>query len=130
VDSSSQAFEVAGSYAMQEAVPKANPVLLEPVMVVTIVVPDHYMGDVTSNLNTKRGRVQGMETLGNGFTQVNAIVPMAEMLHYSRDLRSITQGRGNFSMTFDHYEDVPPNVQQQIVDAVKKTQASFSTSQH
>ncbi len=130
VDSSSQAFEVAGSYAMQEAVPLANPALLEPVMVATIVVPDTYMGDVTSNLNTKRGRVQGMETLGNGFTQVNAIVPMAEMLHYSRDLRSITQGRGTFSMTFDHYEEVPPNVQQQIVDAVKKTQASFATSQH
>ncbi len=120
VDSSSQAFEVAASYAMQEAVPKANPVLLEPVMNVSIVVPDTYMGDVTSNLNTKRGRVQGMETLGNGYTRVNAIVPMAEMLHYSRDLRSITQGRGTFSMTFDHYEEVPPNVQQQIIDAAKK----------
>jgi elongation factor G len=130
VDSSSQAFEVAASYAMQEAVPQANPVLLEPVMVATIVVPDTYMGDVTSNLTTKRGRVQGMETLGNGFTQVSAVVPMAEMLHYSRDLRSITQGRGTFSMVFDHYEEVPPNVQQQIVDAAKKAQASFAQSQH
>jgi elongation factor G len=130
VDSSSQAFEVAGSYAMQEAVPLANPVLLEPVMNVTIVVPDSYMGDVSSNLNTKRGRVQGMEALGNGYTQVNAVVPMAEMLHYSRDLRSITQGRGTFSMTIANYEEVPPLVQQQLVEAVKKAQASFATSQH
>jgi elongation factor G len=130
VDSSSQAFEIAGSYGMQEAVPLANPVLLEPVMQVTITIPEHYLGDVSGDLNTKRARIQGMESLGDGYQHINALVPMAEMLHYATDLRSITQGRGVFSMEFAHYEETPANVQQQIIEALKKTQASFAQSNH
>ncbi len=120
VDSSAQAFEIAASYAMQEAVPQASPVLLEPIMSVSITIPDAFMGDIGSDLTTKRGRIQGMEPLGDGFQRITATVPMAEMLHYATDLRSITQGRGTYSMAIDHYEEVPANVQQQIVEARKK----------
>ncbi|HEV2661773.1 MAG TPA: EF-Tu/IF-2/RF-3 family GTPase, partial [Ktedonobacteraceae bacterium] len=115
VDSSAQAFEVAASLGMQEAVPLANPVLLEPIMNVTITVPENNMGDVMSDINTKRGRVLGMESLGDGTQRITATVPQAEMLHYATDLRSITQGRGSFSMEFAQYEEVPANVQQEIV---------------
>jgi elongation factor G len=115
VDSSAQSFEVAASLGMQEAVPLANPVLLEPIMNVVITIPESNMGDVMSDINTKRGRVLGMDSLGNGMQQITAMVPQAEMLHYATDLRSITQGRGSFSMTFSQYEEVPANVQQEIV---------------
>ncbi len=115
VDSSAQAFEVAASLGMQEAVPLANPVLLEPIMNVTITVPENNMGDVMSDINTKRGRVLGMESLGDGTQRISATVPQAEMLHYATDLRSITQGRGSFTMEFAQYEEVPANVQQEIV---------------
>ncbi len=115
VDSSAQSFEVAASLGMHEAVPLANPVLLEPIMSVTITVPENNMGDVMSDINTKRGRVLGMETLDNGMQQITAQVPQAEMLHYATDLRSITQGRGSFKMEFSQYEEVPANVQQEIV---------------
>ncbi len=115
VDSSAQAFEVAASLGMQEAVPLANPVLLEPIMNVTITVPENNMGDVMSDINTKRGRVLGMESLGDGTQRITATVPQAEMLHYATDLRSITQGRGSFTMEFAQYEEVPANVQQEIV---------------
>src|SRR5450755_101775 len=115
VDSSAQAFEVAASLGMQEAVPLANPVLLEPIMNVAITVPENYMGDVMSDIYTKRGRVLGMESLGDGTQRITATVPQAEMLHYATDLRSITQGRGSFTMEFAQYEEVPANVQQDIV---------------
>ncbi len=115
VDSSAQSFEVAASLGMHEAVPLANPVLLEPIMSVTITVPENNMGDVMSDINTKRGRVLGMEALDNGMQQITATVPQAEMLHYATDLRSITQGRGSFKMEFSQYEEVPANVQQEIV---------------
>ena len=115
VDSSAQSFEVAASLGMHEAVPLANPVLLEPIMSVTITVPESNMGDVMSDINTKRGRVLGMEALDNGMQQITANVPQAEMLHYATDLRSITQGRGSFKMEFAQYEEVPANVQQEIV---------------
>ncbi|GCE46774.1 elongation factor G [Thermosporothrix hazakensis] len=115
VDSSIQAFEVAASLAMQEAVPHANPVILEPIMDVSIVVPENNMGDVMSDINTKRGRVMGMEPLENGMQKITAQVPQAEMLRYATDLRSITQGRGSFTMEFAHYEEVPGNVQQALV---------------
>jgi elongation factor G len=115
VDSSAQAFEVAASLGMQEAVPLANPVLLEPIMNVAITVPENHMGDVMSDINTKRGRVLGMESLGDGTQRITATVPQAEMLHYATDLRSITQGRGSFTMEFAQYEEVPANVQQDIV---------------
>jgi elongation factor G len=115
VDSSAQSFEVAASLGMHEAVPLANPVLLEPIMSVTITVPENNMGDVMSDINTKRGRVLGMEALDNSMQQITAHVPQAEMLHYATDLRSITQGRGSFKMGFSQYEEVPANVQQEIV---------------
>jgi len=123
VDSSAQSFEIAASYGMQEAVPLANPTLLEPVMTATITVPESYMGDIMSDINTKRGRVLGMSNLGNGLQQITAHVPQAEMLHYATDLRSITQGRGTFKMEFFQYEEVPANVQQDIIAHHKKTEA-------
>lgn len=124
VDSSSQAFEVAASYGMQEAVPQANPVILEPIMDVTILAPEANMGDIGSDLTTKRGRIQGMESIGGGYQRITAQAPMGAMLHYSTDLRSITQGRGTFTMTMSHYEEVPPAVQQQLVEQHKKQQTS------
>jgi elongation factor G len=120
VDSSAQSFEVAASLGMQEAVPQASPTLLEPVMTATITVPESHMGDVMSDINTKRGRVLGMNTVGNGMQQIVANVPQAEMLHYATDLRSITQGRGSFKLEFYQYEEVPTNVQQEIIAQHKK----------
>ncbi|HEV8190295.1 MAG TPA: elongation factor G [Ktedonobacterales bacterium] len=120
VDSSSQAFEVAAHLGMKEAVALANPTLLEPIMNVTITVPDANMGDITSDLNTKRARILGMEQAEGGLQKITAQVPMAEMLHYATDLRSMTQGRGTFTMELSGYEEVPANIQQQIVDAAKK----------
>lgn len=122
VDSSAQSFEIAASLGMQEAIPQASPTLLEPIMTVAIVIPEGNMGDVMSDINTKRGRVLGMDSLENGYQQITAHVPLAEMLHYATDLRSITQGRGSFSMEFYEYEDVPANIQQEIVANYKKAQ--------
>lgn len=123
VDSSAQSFEIAASLGMQEAVPMANPALLEPVMTATITVPEGNMGDIMSDINTKRGRVLGMSNTGNGMQQITANVPQAEMLHYATDLRSITQGRGSFKMDFHQYEEVPANVQQEIIAQHKKAEA-------
>jgi elongation factor G len=123
VDSSAQSFEIAASLGMQEAVPQASPTILEPVMTATITVPEANMGDIMSDINTKRGRVLGMSNLGNGMQQITANVPQAEMLHYATDLRSITQGRGSFKMEFYQYEEVPANVQQEIIAQHKKAEA-------
>lgn len=124
VDSSAQSFEIAASLGMQEAVPQAGPTLLEPIMTVNIVIPESNMGDVMSDINSaKRGRVLGMNPLENGMQQITAHVPQAEMLHYATDLRSITQGRGSFSMEFYEYEEVPANVQQEITAQHKKSQS-------
>jgi elongation factor G len=123
VDSSAQSFEIAASLGMQEAVPQANPTILEPVMTLTTTVPEGNMGDVMSDINTKRGRVLGMTPIGDGMQQITANVPQAEMLHYASDLRSITQGRGSFKMEFYQYEEVPPNVQQEIIAQYKKEKA-------
>lgn len=120
VDSSSQAFETAAHLGMKEAVALAGPTLLEPIMNVTIEVPEANMGDVNSDLNTKRARILGMESADGGLQRITAQVPMAEMLHYATDLRSITQGRGTFSMELADYEEVPANVQQQVIEAYKK----------
>src|SRR5438552_2183124 len=122
VDCSAQSFEIAASLGMQEAVPQASPTLLEPVMNVVITVPESNMGDVMSDINTKRGRVMGMTPLDNGMQQITATVPQAEMLHYATDLRSITQGRGSFTTEFAQYEEVPGNVQQEIITNYKKAQ--------
>jgi len=123
VDSSAQSFEIAASLGMQEAVPQASPTILEPIMTVTITVPENNMGDVMSDINTKRGRVLGMASTGAGLQQITANVPQAEMLHYATDLRSITQGRGSFTMEFYQYEEVPANIQQEIIAQYKKDKA-------
>ncbi len=123
VDSSSQAFEIAARLGMKEAVALAAPTLLEPIMQVLITAPDENMGDITSDLNTKRARILGMEPGEHGMERISALVPMAEMLHYATDLRSITQGRGSFTMELSSYEEVPANVQQGIIEAHKKEMA-------
>ncbi|MGO8947650.1 MAG: elongation factor G [Ktedonobacterales bacterium] len=123
VDSSSQAFETAAHIGMKEAVALATPALLEPIMTAVIEVPEANMGDVNSDLNTKRARILGMESIGDGQQRITAQVPMAEMLHYATDLRSITQGRGTFSMELSGYEEVPAHIQQQIIDEYKKQRA-------
>jgi elongation factor G len=120
VDSSSQAFEIAARLGMKEAVALAAPTLLEPIMQVTILAPEEHMGDITSDLNTKRARILGMESGEHGMERIMAQAPMAEMLHYATDLRSITQGRGSFTMEISSYEEVPTSVQQSIIDAHKK----------
>ncbi len=114
VDSSEMAFKIAGSMAFKEAAKKANPVLLEPIMKVEVEVPEEYMGDVIGDINRRRGQVASMEDRA-GNKIVTAMVPLAEMFGYSTDLRSFTQGRGTYSMEFDHYEEVPKNVAEEIV---------------
>ena len=119
VDSSEMAFHIAGSMAFKEAMQKASPVLLEPIMKVEVTMPEEYMGDVIGDLNSRRGRVEGMEDIGGG-KMVQAFVPLAEMFGYSTDLRSKTQGRGNYSMFFEKYEPVPKNVQEKVLAAKGK----------
>ena len=114
VDSSEMAFHIAGSMAFKDAMAKAAPVLLEPIMKVEVTMPEEYMGDVIGDLNSRRGRVEGMEDIGGG-KMVKAYVPLAEMFGYSTDLRSRTQGRGNYSMFFEKYEPVPKNVQEKVL---------------
>ena len=114
VDSSEMAFHIAGSMCFKEAMAKAAPVLLEPIMKVELTMPEEYMGDVIGDVNSRRGRIEGMDDLGGGKI-VHAYVPLAEMFGYSTDLRSKTQGRGNYSMFFDRYEPVPKNVQDKVL---------------
>jgi len=114
VDSSEMAFKIAGSMAFKEGAKKANPVLLEPIMEVEVTTPEEFMGDVIGDLNKRRGRVQGMEARGNAQV-IKALVPLAEMFGYATDLRSMTQGRATYIMKFSHYEEVPPNVAEQII---------------
>ena len=119
VDSSEMAFHIAGSMAFKEAMQKASPVLLEPIMKVEVTMPEEYMGDVIGDLNSRRGRVEGMDDIGGGKI-VKAYVPLAEMFGYATDLRSRTQGRGNYSMFFEKYEQVPKNVQEKVLAAKGK----------
>ena len=114
VDSSEMAFHIAGSMAFKEAMQKASPVLLEPIMKVEVTMPEEYMGDVIVDINSRRGRIEGMDDIGGG-KLVKAYVPLAEMFGYSTDLRSKTQGRGNYSMFFEKYEPVPKNVQEKVL---------------
>jgi len=114
VDSSEMAFKIAGSMAAKQAVLKANPVLLEPIMKVEVVVPEEYMGEVIGDLNSRRGRIEGMEARNN-MQVVRGFVPLAEMFGYATDLRSKTQGRGTYTMQFSHYEEVPRNLAEQII---------------
>ncbi len=119
VDSSEMAFHIAGSMAFKDAMAKAAPVLLEPIMKVEVTMPEEYMGDVIGDLNSRRGRVEGMDDIGGGKI-VRAFVPLSEMFGYSTDLRSKTQGRGNYSMFFEKYEPVPKNVQEKVLAAKAK----------
>jgi elongation factor G len=119
VDSSEMAFKLAASIAYKEGVPKANPVILEPIGSLKVTVPDSYMGDVIGDLNKRRGRVLGMNPLGGGKQEIDAEVPMAEMSSYAIDLRSMTQGRGGFTLDFARYEDAPGNIQQKIIEEAK-----------
>ena len=119
VDSSEMAFHIAGSLAFKDAMKKGNPVLLEPIMKVEVTMPEEYMGDVIGDINSRRGRIEGMDDIGGGKI-VRAYVPLAEMFGYSTDLRSKTQGRGNYSMFFERYEQVPKSVQEKVLNAKEK----------
>ncbi len=119
VDSSEMAFKIAGSMAFKEAMQKAGSILLEPIMKVEVTMPEDYMGDVIGDINSRRGRIEGMDDLGGGKI-VRAYVPLSEMFGYSTDLRSKTQGRGNYSMFFERYEPVPKSVQEKIVSEHKR----------
>lgn len=114
VDSSEMAFKIAASMALKEAAKKCNPVILEPMMKVEVVIPEEYLGDIMGNITARRGRVEGMEARGNSQV-VRAMVPLSEMFGYATTLRSATQGRGVFSMTFDHYEEVPKSIAEDII---------------
>ena len=119
VDSSEMAFHIAGSMAFKDAMKKANPVLLEPIMRVEVTMPEEYMGDVIGDLNSRRGRIEGIDDIGGG-KMIKAYVPLAEMFGYSTDLRSSTQGRGNYSMFFEKYEQTPKAVQEKILAGKEK----------
>ncbi len=119
VDSSEMAFHIAGSLAFKDAMQKASPVLLEPIMKVEVTMPEEYMGDVIGDINSRRGRIEGMDDIGNGKI-VRGFVPLSEMFGYATDLRSKTQGRGNYSMFFEKYEQVPKSVQEKVLAAKSK----------
>ena len=119
VDSSEAAFKIAGSMAFQEAARRAKPVILEPIMKIQVIVPDNFMGEVTGNINSKRGRIESMDDRP-GLKVVNAKVPLSELFGYATELRSMSQGRGSFTMEFDHYEPAPNNVAQLIIEGKKR----------
>ena len=119
VDSSEMAFHIAGSMAFKEAMQKASPVLLEPIMKVEVTTPEDYMGDVIGDINSRRGRIEGMDDIGGG-KMIRGFVPLSEMFGYATDLRSRTQGRGNYSMFFEKYEPVPKSVQEKVLSAKAK----------
>ena len=114
VDSNEMAFKIAASMALKNAASKCSPVLLEPIMKVEIIIPEEYMGDIMGDVTSRRGRVEGMEARGNAQV-VRAMVPLAEMFGYATSLRSNTQGRGVFSMVFDHYEEVPKSIADEVI---------------
>ncbi|MEE2777988.1 MAG: elongation factor G [Acidobacteriota bacterium] len=120
VDSSEMAFKIAGSMAFKDAMTRARPTLLEPVMQIEVVTPEEYMGDIMSDLSQRRGRPQGMDAGGNGSQIVKATVPLAEMLDYSQALTSMTQGRSSFTMAYSHYEEVPRQIQQKVIAEDKR----------
>jgi elongation factor G len=121
VDSSAQAFEVAGSLGFKNAFGEADPYLLEPIYAIEVIVPESYMGDIMGDLNSRRGRIMGMEAKGK-CQVIKAQVPLAELLTYVTNLRSLTQGRGSFKMAFDHYEEAPGNIAQQLITDFEKAQ--------
>ena len=120
VDSNDLSFQIAASMALKQGVHEARPVLMEPIMVVAVRVPERFMGDVTRDLNGRRGRVLGMDPAGKGMQVITAQVPQAELFGYATELRSVTGGRGTFSSTLDHYEDVPQHIAEKVIEAHKK----------
>jgi elongation factor G len=120
VDSSDIAFQIAGSLALKEAVEQAGVAILEPIVELEVVVPDSFTGDVMGDLNAKRGKIQGMEQIGGGKQRVRSLVPQAEVARYVIDLRSMTGGRGAFSMRFSHYEEMPQHLAQKVIDEYRK----------
>ena len=129
VDSSEMAFKMAGSIAMKEALAQAGAVLLEPIMLVTLSVPDESVGDVIGDLNSRRGRPQGMEPAGGGMTEVKAEVPMAEMLTYAPDLRALTGGQGDYTMDFVRYEEVPAHLAQKVITEARSEEEAVQRHQ-
>jgi len=125
VDSSEMAFKIASSMAFKKGFSEANPILLEPIYTITVEVPDAYMGDVIGDLNKKRGRILGMDPV-NGLQRIRALVPLAEVFRYAIDLRSMTQGRGDFTLEFDHYEEVPAHIAEQVIEAARKAKEQES----
>ena len=125
VDSSGMSFEIASVQALKQGVGDANPVLLEPVVKLSVTVPDAYTGEVISDLNGKRGRILGMNP-DNGVTLIEAEVPLAEVQRYAQDLRSVSQGRGSYSMEFDHYDQVPANLEPKVIEDVKRAKEAES----
>ncbi|HDP35300.1 MAG TPA: elongation factor G, partial [Candidatus Hydrogenedentes bacterium] len=121
VDSSEMAFKLAASKAIQKGVRDAKPCLLEPIMEIAVTVPEEYMGDINGDLNSRRGRINGMDAVGGGRQVIRALIPEAEILRYSTDLRSMTQGRGSYELRLDHYEEVPEHVAKEIIAAYEKS---------
>jgi elongation factor G len=120
VDSSDIAFQLAGQLALKEAAQKVGVSLLEPIVQVEVLVPESYTGEIIGDLNSKRGRILGMESAGAGKQRIRALVPHSEMTRYAIDLRSMTQGRGAFGMTFDHYDEVPSHLAEKVVAEARK----------
>jgi len=119
VDSSEAAFKIAGSMAFQDAAKKAKPVILEPIMKIQIIVPENFMGEVTGNVNSKRGRIEAINDRP-GLKVIDAKIPLSELFGYATELRSMSQGRGSFTMEFNHYEPTPNNIAQLIIDGKKR----------
>ena len=119
VDSSGMSFEIAGNQAMRKGVSDAGPILLEPIMKLNVTVPDAYTGEVMSDLNGKRARILGMNP-GDGYTEIEAEVPLGEVQRYSQDLRSVSQGRGSYTLEFDHYDPLPQNLESRVIDEAKR----------
>jgi elongation factor G len=128
VDSSDMAFKIAGSLGFKNAVEKAKPVLLEPIMNMEVTVPDDCLGDVIGDLNSRRGKVVGMDTKGHNQV-IKSKVPMSEVLKYAPDLRSITSGRGEFHMEFSHYEELPAHLAEKVIKDAKARQSGEATAE-
>jgi elongation factor G len=114
------AFQVAGSLALKEAVEAAGVALLEPVVALQVVVPESFTGDIMGDLNVKRGKIQGMEQIGGGKQRINALVPQGEVARYVIDLRSMTGGRGAFTMSFSHYEEMPAHLASKVIEEYQR----------
>jgi elongation factor G len=122
VDSSEMSFKIAAHLGFKKAFEMCKPVLLEPIMTISVVVPDEHMGDVIGDLNSRRGKVLGAETKGHAQI-IRANVPMSEVLRYAPDLRSMTSGRGDFSLEFSHYEEVPPHLAERVIKEAQAAKA-------